>query len=861
MTRRGNNAWGLDGPGTASGEGTNVYVERLLQINIAALASLATLQLGMGQRSTWTPLGMMLAAMASVWVTDVKRWFVLNKRVAEWASLAALIVCLPQALRWERFAMIAAVADFVVLLQAIQLFRDKDPGVYWQIVRLSVLQVVVAALLTQDILFGVLLVAYLFTAMGAMALLFLYSEWRRHERQSAAGPGRASVLPGSPRSLSVNPAGAWQTRRQASGQDARAGASEKGFQQAKRRDVPPLPENAAELRPAASSSPRWPLAHQTAAYWTGATGRVPLGREFFFRLFKIGSIALFVGVVVFAAMPRMGRGAWRGIGGFARATVGFSGGVRLGALGKIIQNPQEVMRVWFYRTDTEERYEVQGSVYFRGAVLTEYRRGEWRPPFDFGPFRAAAWVPSDQVVRPAPVRQVIHLEPLDREELFCVWPFTFLEQDRRIGYYAWAQRLVRRREYQRDRFVYELGTTAFFKNEQAALVPDEEKADLRPLLQMPEQGGKSTVPGLVALASEWIQESAIPPKDRLHRAQWLERRLRDSGRFSYTLEGQVRDASLDPIEDFVTKNPRGHCEYFATALCLMLRSQGIPARVVIGYRTEDYNELGQYFRVRQLHAHTWVEAYIPAAQIPDEIVRQRPSWQWLHGAWLRLDATPSSQETSPTASLMARIGGWFDWLNFAWTSYVMEMDRPRQRVAIYQPVADALRALVRNVADPEWWRSWARRVADFLGLSRWMPGNGWFSWRAATWWALGAAAALGLYRMLRAAAARWLAPLLEARGKRRRAAQASVEFYRRFEALLARRGFARRRSQTQREFALTAAAALDRANAGSRLAEPAAVVAEAFYRVRFGGTPLEDAERRAVESALERFAESVRRKA
>jgi len=806
-----------------------VYVERLLQINVATLACLATLLLGMGQRSTLTPLGMMVAATASVWITDVKRWFVLSKRVAEWASLAALAVCLPQALRWERFAMIAAVADFVVLLQAIQLFRDKDPGVYWQIVRLSVLQVVVAALLTQDILFGVLLVAYLFTAMGAMALLFLYGEWRRHERPSVSD-STVRAAPPDPR------------RRE------------------RPSEAVSLPAQSTGPRLAAPAAPRWPWAHQTAAYWTGATGRVPLGREFFFRLFKIGTIALFVGAVVFAAMPRMGRGAWRGIGGFARATVGFSGGVRLGALGKIIQNPQEVMRVWFHQTDTEERYEVQGSVYLRGAVPTEYRRGEWRPPLDARPFRSADWAPSDQVVRPAPVRQVIHLEPLDRDELFCVWPFTFLERDRRIGYYAWAQRLVRRREYQRDRFVYALGTTAFWRNEQALLAPNEERADLRPLLQMPEENGKSAVPGLVALASQWIRESGIPPSDRYRRAQWLERRLRDSGQFSYTLQGQVRDASLDPIEDFITRNPRGHCEYFATALCLMLRSQGIPARVVIGYRTEDFNALGQYFQVRQLHAHTWVEAYLPATQIPDEVVRERPSWQWLHGAWLRLDATPSAAEASRTASLLARVGGWFDWLNFAWTSYVMEMDRPRQRVAIYQPVADALRALVRSVADPESWRGWGRSLAALLGLDRWTAGSGWFSWRAAAWWALCGAGAVGLYRALRAAAARWLIPLLVARGARRRAVQASVDFYRRFEALLARRGLSRRRSQTQREFALAAAAALEPQAQGARLAESALVVAEAFYRVRFGGASLEDAELRAVEGALARIAESLGRR-
>ena len=125
-----------------------MYVERLLQINIAALACLASLLLGMGQRSTAIPLGMLVAAMVAVWVTDFKGWFRLNKTVADWAALGALAVCLPGALRLDKMAIVSAVAMFLVLLQVIHLFRRKDAAVYWQLVRFSVLQIVVAALLT-----------------------------------------------------------------------------------------------------------------------------------------------------------------------------------------------------------------------------------------------------------------------------------------------------------------------------------------------------------------------------------------------------------------------------------------------------------------------------------------------------------------------------------------------------------------------------------------------------------------------------------------------------------------------------------------------------------------------------------------
>ena len=66
----------------------------------------------------------------------------------------------------------------------------------------------------------------------------------------------------------------------------------------------------------------------------------------------------------------------------------------------------------------------------------------------------------------------------------------------------------------------------------------------------------------------------------------------------------------DPIGDFLFRYRSGHCEYFATAMVLMLRSQGIPARFVTGFLGGENNRLG-YYIVRQSNAHAWVEAYLP----------------------------------------------------------------------------------------------------------------------------------------------------------------------------------------------------------------------------------------------------------
>ena len=154
--------------------------------------------------------------------------------------------------------------------------------------------------------------------------------------------------------------------------------------------------------------------------------------------------------------------------------------------------------------------------------------------------------------------------------------------------------------------------------------------------------------------------------------------------FKYSLEPQNRDPSIDPIEDFVTKHRAGHCEYFATALTLMLRSQNIPARMVVGYRTDEWNQIGQCYQVRQLHAHTWVECYLRPNQIPRELLHGEDYWQWSDsGGWFQLDPTPESEAKSQT-SWYTPITNTLQWFDYAWSYYVVELNYERQRNAIFQ---------------------------------------------------------------------------------------------------------------------------------------------------------------------------------
>ena len=162
-----------------------MYLERLLQITTAALAALATLLLGMGERSVLLPLGILLVAMTSVWVTDVTGWFRLNRPVTNVAAFVAVLLGLWEVVSLRSTVQIFAIANLLIYLQVILLFQEKQIRTYWQLIALSLLQAVIAAAFNQGALFGVLLAVYLATCLSAMALLFLHRERLVYARPAA----------------------------------------------------------------------------------------------------------------------------------------------------------------------------------------------------------------------------------------------------------------------------------------------------------------------------------------------------------------------------------------------------------------------------------------------------------------------------------------------------------------------------------------------------------------------------------------------------------------------------------------------------------------------------------------------------
>ena len=155
-----------------------MYLERLLQINMATLAALGALLLGMGQRSEGPPLLVILAAAASVWLTDVTGRIRIGRWLANALMLVGAVVSLRDVYPPQSEMQTIGLSWFLIYLQIILLFQEKDQWKYWLLVMISLLEVVMATLFSQGIWFGVLIVIYMLVGFSAMTLLILYRQWK-----------------------------------------------------------------------------------------------------------------------------------------------------------------------------------------------------------------------------------------------------------------------------------------------------------------------------------------------------------------------------------------------------------------------------------------------------------------------------------------------------------------------------------------------------------------------------------------------------------------------------------------------------------------------------------------------------------
>ncbi len=341
---------------------------------------------------------------------------------------------------------------------------------------------------------------------------------------------------------------------------------------------------------------------------------------------SISLVSIPSALLLFVILPRTSYPMLDFLNRGAYGSTGFTENVRLGGISGIQEDTSVIMRVGMEKTD-------ERRLYWRGIVLDRFDGVAWS---------RSHWAGEDTPLRSdVPGRRVwqsIYLEPYGNKYLFAL--------DRPIT--VPLARVQRNRD-----FVYVRPGGVYKRIKYQALsalgdVLPERDVDREAYLQLPARDYRKI--------RELIKRYAPGTGEEETLREFLA--LLQRGAYRYSMK--ELPVSPDPLDDFLFRGKKGNCEYFASAMAVMLRLKGIPSRLVGGYRGGAYNEIGKYYIVSQRNAHVWVEAYINGK------------------GWVRVDPTPVAEEGSPSGlmgeGVLLRLRMLFDTVNYYWNASVLGYD-------------------------------------------------------------------------------------------------------------------------------------------------------------------------------------------
>ncbi len=816
-------------------------LSRALSLSVGAMTVLGAIVIGLRHSEPWLPALAAIVPVISFLVTDVWKVARLNWWVANAVTVLAVGWSMRTFLRVSSEEKLMAIASMICLLQIVLLFQEKTARIYWHLVVLSVLQVVVASALDLGAHFVPLVILFLAIGLATLMLLSAYRE------VATVRGARFDFF----QLLRVN---GLLSRKQWTGSEKQAAKTEKSASE--------LASQAAMLL---SREPRV----IAAEHGENSLLAIFPARLLFGNTLLLSAVTLVLAMVFFYSTPRL-KEVFRPEGGsFGGATSGFQPEVRLARHGRIHLSNRPVMRVQLSHMSDRRPVELVGEPFFHGAMLSEYLTDEgvsrWvEAQFLPSPVGGRGTLMGVPQTSNALVRQDIILES-NANRRFAIMPVLALPEE--TGPVYGGSRRGREGRGQHSRYAW--ATPAIVSKSQVKAIPNpnRRKTHLDEIAFIAESNlargfNKERFPRLAQIAAEELEQHQLTEGRAFDKAVALERHFLAAGEYEYSLNLDLPEDDIDPIEDFVANVKAGHCEYFASAMVMMLRSQGIPARLVRGYKGGTFNSVGKYYLVQERDAHSWVEAWFPTEEItaPGEFAGAASEG----GVWYRFDPTPgrSNQIVLETADTFDRMAQAFDYVELLWRDYVLSLNSSRQEEMVYAPLTAQAGAL------PQWvefrglmWQM--RRLGSLVGLDLW-PRTGRGA-RAFEGWAavlvivglVALMASIGAARGLWGLARRWR------KSKHSRAVNRSPEFYRRLERLLARMAVERETGETAREMAREAQAKIVAASGKPAVAALPDRLVTAYYRVRFGGGRLDKVESDGIEQALreiEQTAAQMRRK-
>jgi transglutaminase-like putative cysteine protease len=541
--------------------------------------------------------------------------------------------------------------------------------------------------------------------------------------------------------------------------------------------------------------------------------------HFSVKKLPLTAVALLISIMLFAlplffAFPRVG-GAGFGNSASGSRVTGFSDSVRLGEIGNLLQNDEIVMRVGFEQGD----FQTLSNPRWRGVALDRFDNKNWSKT-SYGNLERFAKTESGFYIVGFPredknlVKYTVYLEPLETSVLFAL--------ARPVVVSRGNFQEVRKDDEGSLRVIRtSFDRTAYSVVSDTSLPPVEVlrkdnalyHRDFARYLQLPENFDKR----IAQLAAEITKGKT----NRYDKAKAVENYLQNN--FGYTLD--LKAGGEEPLSDFLFNVREGHCEYFASAMAIMLRTQGIATRVVNGFQTGQFNETAGVYIVKQKDAHSWVEVLFPEENV-----------------WVPFDPTPFAGRTdaanaAAADSFAGKFSSYLVALETFWIQYFVAYDNQEQRSLFISFKSGFNKYQMKSTF---WLNNAQERLADWWSEVR--GDKGYRQSLIAVGYGIGYVSALvlgaiflvWLYRKIikskyRQKFLNWLKKKNDA---------SIVEFYDRMQKVLASKGFVRAEHQTPLEFAYA-------------LKMPEAVsITEKYNRVRFGEKNLSEEEAREIEKWL-----------
>ncbi len=353
--------------------------------------------------------------------------------------------------------------------------------------------------------------------------------------------------------------------------------------------------------------------------------------------------------LIFFLLPRVSSRYLSAFTPTSDVSTGFTDRVQLGRIGQIQQSNAAVMHIEI-ENDVAGAYDLK----WRGIALSSFDGREWTNKYDQTQLRPA----GDGSYRLAPLREPrgtadrsIHyrvlMEPLGTNVFFLAErPQKLMGNFRQVSmdaggavYDIDADRPINRYEAESQ--------LAAVDSDELRVAPNTAPRGMDEYLKLPPLDIR------ISKLAEKITASAPSNYDK---AVALEQYL--STHFGYTLE-LPRSLPQDPLANFLFERKRGHCEYFASSMAVMLRSLGVPSRIVTGFRGGEFNDLTGQYVVRASDAHSWVEAFFPGS------------------GWVSFDPTPAA--SVPTRTGWSRMQLYVDAAASFWREWIINYDSSHQR--------------------------------------------------------------------------------------------------------------------------------------------------------------------------------------